>query len=804
MQYIKECLQLLYWIYFKPYTLKQYVREICPEITDPYNDNIYRRSAETRANPRLKRYDDQVWWLTALVPIATIFLYAPLADSISRLIVGTAVLQLNWWLSYFFSLGWLLGQIFLRIVRKRAVWPVIISVITLPIIFMLKYNFLNEAAIIVAVSIIVSIAIDGAVSAVGGVAIGAAVGATIGIAGSTTVGIAGGVTVGVAVGVAVGRAFAAVFSGAEVVAGSVVIVMGSTVFVVMFGAMTVATTVEQVTTIAFGVSFIVGVLRLCFWLLKLPYLLFPNNQACSKLDLLFPQFDQFILPMPFLPGLIAKAYQENQAAARQTVNHLISSTNQQKAASKAMLLIAAEEFRRCWSAEDIAEVRKKLDWLSAEQAGQITTCLDLSQDTDSALNSTTPFRREERLKKVCARIDQQRNALAAASAREATALGAVLDHWQRILETARKTLREQAAQSDEIPPVYLPGPTLEPDKAGRLFKGRRDLFHQIESLLLSAQPPTLVMQGNRRSGKSSALRYLPRQMPSDILPLFVDLQGALVSISLHGLAKGIADQIAASAHTTHRLSLSPPDKEELKTDPFAALLGWLDMVEQAAPSKTFLLCLDEFERIEEIVTASGSQAPLNFLRHLIQHRDRWQLLFAGAHTPDELTPHWSDCLINTRSLRVSYLDKNDALELICRPVPDFPAIWPDGAAEAVWQLTQGQPYLIQLLCSEAVDHLNRNKTKAVQPGDVEAILPAAFEHGHYYFDEFWNALNDAQRKLLRAVAEEREPIEETGRAASMLVRKEILAQEDNGWSFRVPLLQRWILTGQEKEATPGG
>ncbi len=494
-----------------------------------------------------------------------------------------------------------------------------------------------------------------------------------------------------------------------------------------------------------------------------------------------------------LPSLIAEAYHESPTAARSTINYLISSTNQQKTAGKAMLLIAAEEFRRCRTAGDIAAVRGQLDWLPADLTGKINLCLDLSQDTAAALVASSPYRQEERLKQVCGKIDQQRNALAAASAREATTLGAVLDQWQGILTTACRTLHETAQRSGEIPQIYLPGPPLEPDKAGRLFKGRRDLFRQIESLLLSAQPPTLVMHGNRRSGKSSALLQLPEQMPSDILPLFVDCQGAATSVTLEGLAHHLAEQLLASAKATFRLHLPPPDKDELHRDPFAALLAWLDTVEQAAPGKTFLLCLDEFERIDEIVTATGSRAPLNFLRHLIQHRRCWQLLFAGSHTPEELAPHWSDCLINTRSLRVSCLDKADAVELICRPVPDFPEIWPEAAVEEVWQLTHGQPFLIQLLCQEAVEHLNRRKAKTVQPGDVAAVLPAAFEHGHYYFDEFWRALNEDQRTLLAAVAKGEAVPPELHTAAAALLRKEVLVQEENGgYAFKVPLIGEWI------------
>ncbi len=286
----------------------------------------------------------------------------------------------------------------------------------------------------------------------------------------------------------------------------------------------------------------------------------------------------------------------------------------------------------------------------------------------------------------------------------------------------------------------------------------------------------------------------------------MDCQHLADVLTLSGFAGELADQLIRSARQSHRLTLPQPDRDELARDPFVALRHWMDAVEQAADGKTLLVCLDEFERIEEIVTATGSRAPLNFLRHLIQHRSRWTLLFAGAHTPEELSPHWSDCLINTRSLRVSCLDKDDAMELIIRPVEDFPDIWPEDAAEAVWQLTQGQPFLIQLLCQEAVDHLNRKKAKTVQVSDVEAVIPAAFEHGHYYFDEFQRALTDEQRELLRALAKGEQVTPNLAAAAPVLVRKEVLVQENGGWSFRVPLLGRWIagkLSTPPNTPTPG-
>ena len=165
----------------------------------------------------------------------------------------------------------------------------------------------------------------------------------------------------------------------------------------------------------------------------------------------------------------------------------------------------------------------------------------------------------------------------------------------------------------------------------------------------------------------------------------------------------------------------------LNRDPFVALHHWLDAVEQTPGDKTLLICLGEFERIDEIVTATGS-------------------------------------------LSISCLEKEDAVELIRRPVEDFLDIWPE----------------------EAVDHLNRKKAKTVLVSEVEEILPAAFQHRHYYFDEFWHALPADQSALLSALAQEQPVPIEFNAAAPLLLRKEILTQENGDWAFRVPLIGQWI------------
>ncbi len=219
----------------------------------------------------------------------------------------------------------------------------------------------------------------------------------------------------------------------------------------------------------------------------------------------------------------------------------------------------------------------------------------------------------------------------------------------------------------------------------------------------------------------------------------------------------------------------------------------MDKVENAVGDRTLLLCLDEFERLNEVVQATGSRVPLNFLRHVMQHRPRWTLLFSGSHLLDELPPYWSDYLINTRSLRVSYLSEEDARALIRQPVEDFPEIYDDEAVEAIIHLTRGQPYLIQLACYELVERLNREGRRWVEREDVEAVVPVLFERGQMYFWEFWNlSLTPEQREVLRALVQGGEVREEMKAVADRLVVKEVLDRADDTYRFQVPLIRRWV------------
>lgn len=279
-----------------------------------------------------------------------------------------------------------------------------------------------------------------------------------------------------------------------------------------------------------------------------------------------------------------------------------------------------------------------------------------------------------------------------------------------------------------------------------------------------------------------------------------------MSYTAYSIVKSLVQQIIDSARTSRNLTLPDCDRQELKTDPFPTLRNWFTTIERTVRGKRFLLCLDEFERLEEVIAVTKSRAPLNFLRHIIQHRPAWTLLFSGSHTLDEIEDYWSDYLINTREVRVSYLEQPEAEELIVHPVPDFPDIYVPETVERIIYWTSCQPYLVQLLCSELVDHLNKKHSQnalniKATPQDVDNIIPKALISGNPYFDELWrNSLKEQQRECIRNLINKVTPTPENRKIWRKLIQKEILEHDSvGGVRFQVPLIERSIREKIEEE-----
>jgi uncharacterized protein len=790
IQDLKGCLQIFYWAFFKPNTLNQKIKSIHPDLDS--DDNPFKLQAAFATNAALRRYAHQVWLLTVGSPVVVVAIVAPLY----MLFTHT---QFRWWTSFQFIGGWVVGNYIARkkpAGSQKILYNLLIMYALIIFANILISRYFPGFSAVVAQSVFVLIGKSGISIATQlytatlpmafGVAVGVALGVALGVAVGVAVGVAFGVAGGVALGVALGVAFGVAFGVAVGVAFGVAV---GVAVGVAFG-------------VALGVSWVLGVLRIYFWIPEFFWMIglglySLQGNAVAILRWLPPRFDQLIyLPLPFMAEIIFSAHQENPIAAEQTINYFITSTNQQSVAHQAMFSIAVATLDRCRLLADITNIYPALRNRIPQQEpiyGEILEeMLGVSTSVGVAIESTSLDRQIELLQTPITDLEKLRaNLVKKGNAKDAPLFGPIINRWWQILTDHQAILEVEIVKSPRIPQKYLFGNALEPGNSTGRFKGRQDVFREIENILLEDQPPTLLLYGRRRTGKSSTLRYLPTRINANLVPLLVDIQGFT---SMEEFVIEIIEQMTNSAKNRRGLNF-PTIPKEIKTNPIQALKRWMTQVERQFPNKRFLLCMDEFERLGKMMDKTNDFAPLNFFRYTMQNCDRWILLFSGSHQLSEIKPYWSDCLIGSRCVRLSYLQKSEARELIQKPTENFPDIYEPAALDAILQLTRCQPYFVQVICYQIVEMLNLQERQRATAADVAAVIPKSIDAINGYFNEFWTELKEPEQELLLELVTLGNLRNPDKNILRHLIQIEVLEKTDQGgYRFQVPFVHKFAET----------
>jgi hypothetical protein len=378
----------------------------------------------------------------------------------------------------------------------------------------------------------------------------------------------------------------------------------------------------------------------------------------------------------------------------------------------------------------------------------------------------------------------------------------VLQRWKRVVQIE---LEQQQAQSQgELPNPFQYGNPLRPDRS-YLFKGRTAFADQIVRLVIDRNRPTLVLHGPRRCGKSSFLVNLPRLLPSDMLPIYLDMQSAAVTTDEASFCQGIVRAISKDSRSQGVELPAIPQRKEFLDTPYIALEDWLEQAVPTLGDRRLLLNLDEFEKIGSAINEGRMSLNLfNELRHLIQHYDQLGFLFSGVQTLDELGPNWSSYFISVVPIEMLYLEPDEAQDLLLNPDPEFTLRYDTGIVEEILTLTRCHPYLLQLIGWSLVKLANERHTQLVTSDLLQAAIPEAFTNGQPYFTNVWTEFTGtspaevkAGQNLLLALAQgnQRSSVagDETVQAARRrLLRYHVLEETESGDRFEVPLLEQWV------------
>jgi hypothetical protein len=180
-----------------------------------------------------------------------------------------------------------------------------------------------------------------------------------------------------------------------------------------------------------------------------------------------------------------------------------------------------------------------------------------------------------------------------------------------------------------------------------------------------------------------------------------------------------------------------------------------------------VLLIDEFQYIYELIVEGRLEKA--FMQHwkaLLQENHFSAVLF-GQDVMPKFKIEFANEFGTTEDRRVTYLNPNDAEELIRKPIlfTNGTSRYREQAIERILDLTAGSPYYIQIICDRLVDHMNEKHVSLVTEADVEQVknelingVTALSEDKFHSFTQSGDKSDDAisvadARAVLKAIAD---------------------------------------------------
>jgi hypothetical protein len=236
-------------------------------------------------------------------------------------------------------------------------------------------------------------------------------------------------------------------------------------------------------------------------------------------------------------------------------------------------------------------------------------------------------------------------------------------------------------------------------------------------------------------------------------------------------------------------------------------------------SKGLIIALDEFEKIEDLINA-GKIEPgfMGMLRSQVQASPRIAFAFAGLHTLEEMTEdYFQPFFASIIPIRVSFLSRGSTAQLLANPDDDFILEYQSDALDFIYDLTCGQPFLVQLMGFQLVRHYNqemfetgKKRDRVFTVDDVEAVIndPEFYQRGRYYFTGVWGQAEQdvpEQQNILQVIAPYKSGLpvqmvqEITGldeevllAAIKVLKRHDVVEEKAGNLRIMVELFRRWV------------
>lgn len=346
---------------------------------------------------------------------------------------------------------------------------------------------------------------------------------------------------------------------------------------------------------------------------------------------------------------------------------------------------------------------------------------------------------------------------------------------ERTIELLVKSTRDDVLAGDLGASPYIVGNPVDREE---MFFGRSDVLDRIKRQLGSATNANVILlEGNRRTGKTSILRQLQKpDALSGWIAVYCSFQDAegdesRAGISTRNVYRLMARTLGwslygAGVRTWFPGEPAPESKRPFKVEfrkaldqafksehPFEVFEEYLAAALAAAKPRRVPPMLDEFDKLQEGIDSgvTSPQVPEN-IRHILQHHEGLSAILTGSRRLKRLREeYWSALFGLGYRLGISALPLEDAQRLVSEPVDSRLRYLPT-ARDRLVEICARQPFLVQSLCNRVFERAAESGERTVTIANVdEAATEMVRDNEH--FRTLWDYAQTHRRRLLLALCE---------------------------------------------------
>ena len=352
------------------------------------------------------------------------------------------------------------------------------------------------------------------------------------------------------------------------------------------------------------------------------------------------------------------------------------------------------------------------------------------------------------------------------------------------------------------------------------FFGREELIKSIQKELLNPSMKILVLYGQRRIGKTSIQLQLREELNKEsYLPIYFDLQDWAerpLGQLLFELARQTIEFIDPA------LNVGNPNNYDNAGKYFQS--NFIPRVKAALGVKRRLVYLfDEFDTLDTSYLSATAEAAgktlFSFIKKLIDEVNNLVFIFVVGRQAEDLPEKYQSIFKAAHIKEVWTLNQTGAEKLIRKAEDNGSLQFTLGGFERILALTNGHPYMTQLLCQRAWELAYQDwEIKDSVPVIDEILINNAvvdtFKSGEAAFVWLWDGISNEEKIFAAAFAENSQEsyelkqedvlrilrenskllrISNQSNSAERLVKRHILKRVEGGsYLFDIELFRLWI------------